>query len=76
MSLRTKTNNFQLWFLCAFLLQENIKKINTFNPRKTQYLSRDESFMRNVVNRALPFLHGGSINITLTDPVNSPVRTF
>ena len=65
MSLRTKTNNFQLWFLCAFLLQENIKKINTFNPRKTQYLSRDESFMRNVVNRALPIFHGGSINITL-----------
>ena len=52
------------------------KNVTLLTLKKTQYLSRDESFMRNVVNRALPFLHGGSINITLTDPVNSPVRTF
>ena len=69
-----KTNYFQFWVSCAFLVQKNKKELselNTFKqikPAKFRYKS-DKVFKVTVVNRALPSLHGGSLEITLTVPL-------
>jgi len=48
---------------CPFLLQENILELITFKPRKTKISSAIF-----VVNRSLPSLHGGSLEIMLAVP--------
>ena len=54
---------------CVFPLQENILKLSELNTRKTTisstYLIR-QRFKDTVVNRTLPPLHGGSLEITRT----------
>ena len=54
------TDNFQLWVLY---------KCITFNPRKTtisSILLIKKRFKGTVMNQALPFVHGGSLEIMLT----------
>ena len=44
-------------------------KMNSFKKQKHGYIihtSSDKDFMGSFVNRALPSLHGGSLEITLT----------
>jgi len=43
---------------------------NSFNPRKKHLSINLQGFNGTVVNRALPSLHGGSLEITLTIPLN------
>ena len=49
---------------CAFLLQGNIYELSKLNRS-------DNGFMDNVVDRAMQFLRGGSLEITLTVPLKS-----
>ena len=60
----------------AFLLQENIlvewSEFNTVESRKatiSPYYWSDKDFKCTVVNRALPYLYGRSLEITLTVPL-------
>ena len=49
-------------------------KINSWKEQKHAYLIytwSDMDFKGTVVNRALPFLHEGSLKITLTVPLNN-----
>ena len=61
---------------CAIQLLENMKKLsklNTVSLEKRQYPPNFESnkgFLGTFVNQALPSLHVGSLEITLTVPLN------
>ena len=49
-----------------------LSRLNTFKPRKIFHVIdqiKVSTFKGTVVNRALPFLQGGSIKITLTVPL-------
>ena len=62
---------------CAFLLQENkeeLLELNTFKLRKKNdntfhIIDQISRFQGTIVNRQLPFLHVGSLEITVTVPL-------
>ena len=49
---------------------EKLTEINTYRVRKTTVSLSDKGFKGTVVNRALPSLHGGLLEIRLIQSLN------